>query len=318
LLVVSHCLRVRYSISVWPTRCCMVAAAAALAFRQWVYQRLWPQEATAVYVWSPTKDPGTLCNLRLKMAGRLGTQVLLMATAAAAVAAAAGTEQQQQRAQHTQHRSPERLAAIAELKRTLHTLTAEEASEAFARLGAAHRLRAPPPRQQKIDHFVVLYQENRAADHLLGCINGDRPGFDGIPTGGRLINKVPFDPSGGQVNVTCGTAPYVCGGADAEAEARTEGRGAGQQPLYDTFAGHFKPGSNAKKFPYAQQSDEYSYANGASGGSIQMFSSAQLPVKTAISEHYGVFNKLFCATPTSSTPNHVRKQLSIILSGSVG
>ena len=53
----------------------------------------------------------------------------------------------------------------------------------------------PNPRQQKIDHMVVLYQENRAADHLLGCVNGDREGFDGIPTGGRLINKVPFDPS---------------------------------------------------------------------------------------------------------------------------
>ena len=25
------------------------------------------------------------------------------------------------------------------------------------------------------------------------------------------------------MNVTCGDAPYVCGGADAEAEARTEG-----------------------------------------------------------------------------------------------
>lgn len=196
--------------------------------------------------------------------------------------------------------------AITELKNSLHTMTAEEATAAFARLGAKHRLHTPNPRQKKIDHMVVLYQENRATDHLLGCVNGDREGFDGIPTGGRLLNKVPFDPSQGQVNVTCGTAPYVCGGADAEAEARTEdtSRGGGQQPLYDTFAGHFKPGTNALKFPYAQQSDEYSYLNGATDGSIQMFGADQVPIKKAISEHYGVFNRLFCAVPSSSTPNH--------------
>ena len=202
------------------------------------------------------------------------------------------------------HRSPERLAAISELRDKLHTMTAEEAAEAFARVAKKHRLHKPPPRQTKIDHFVVLYQENRAADHLLGCANGNREGFDGIPTGGRQLNKVPFDPSGGQVNVTRGTAPYVCGGADAEAEARAEGRGGGQQPLYSTFSGHFKKGTNAEKFPYANQSDEYSYQNGATGGSIQMFSAEQVPIKTAISEHFGVHNRLFCATPTSSTPNH--------------
>eukprot|EP01052_Picozoa_sp_SAG31_P023218 SAG31_NODE_1899_length_6960_cov_18.360880_6_plen_280_part_00 len=150
---------------------------------------------------------------------------------------------------------------------------------------------------------LFRYQENRAADHIFGCILGDHPEFDGIPTGGRQLNKVPFKPELGQVNVTCGSAPYVCGGGMAEADARTE-RGAGQQPLYDTFAGHFKPGTNSKTYPYAPQSDEYSVSNGATGGSIQMFSAEQLPVKKAISEHFGVFNKLYCATPTSSTPNH--------------
>lgn len=154
------------------------------------------------------------------------------------------------------------------------------------------------------------------------------------------VPQTAFDKSGGQITVTCGTAPYVCGGGDAEAEARTDGRGAGGEPLYDSFAGHFKPGSNAKKYPYAPQSDEYSYANvsaplplpapssspfiprrvmrdastcppltvraghqGATGGSIQMFSGEQLPIKKAITDSFGVFNKLYCATPTSSTPS---------------
>jgi phospholipase C len=41
--------------------------------------------------------------------------------------------------------------------------------------------------QEKIDHFVVLFMENRAFDNLLGCMLGDKEGVDGIPTGGRTI-----------------------------------------------------------------------------------------------------------------------------------
>ena len=74
-------------------------------------------------------------------------------------------------------------------------MTVEEATAAFAHVGARHQMYTPNPQQTKIDHMVVLYEGNRAADHQLGCINGDREGFDGIPTGGRLLNKVPFDPS---------------------------------------------------------------------------------------------------------------------------
>ena len=48
-------------------------------------------------------------------------------------------------------------------------------------VGAVHRLSSPPRRQQKVDHFVVLYQENRAFDHMFGCMLGDKPGFDGTP-----------------------------------------------------------------------------------------------------------------------------------------
>lgn len=47
-----------------------------------------------------------------------------------------------------------------------------------ARFGAVHPKRAAPPRQSKIDHFVVLFIENHAADNIFGCM--DLPGFDGI------------------------------------------------------------------------------------------------------------------------------------------
>ena len=35
-----------------------------------------------------------------------------------------------------------------------------------------------------------------------------------------------------------------------------------------------------------------------------MFSPEQFPVKTALAKSFGVFNKLYTATPTASTPNH--------------
>ena len=57
--------------------------------------------------------------------------------------------------------SAERLAAIAKLKDELHTLTPAQTKQRFAELGAVHRLSQPPPRQSKIDHFVVLYQVPR-------------------------------------------------------------------------------------------------------------------------------------------------------------
>ena len=48
-------------------------------------------------------------------------------------------------------------------------------------------LRRPPERQRKIDHLVVLYMENHAADSFFGCMK--LPGFDGI-----VNHSIPKDP----------------------------------------------------------------------------------------------------------------------------
>jgi len=149
----------------------------------------------------------------------------------------------------------------------------------------------PPPRQQKVDHFVVIYMENHAADHYFGCM--DLPGFDGIRDG----HSFPVDPSNtskGIVNVTCGTSPYVCSAG----------------PSYDTYASKFGIGGQPDKYPYSEQSDQNSGLHGASpnGTAVRMFSSEQIPVKAAIARNFGVFNKLFTAAPTASTPNHLFTQ----------
>ena len=97
--------------------------------------------------------------------------------------------------------------AIDELKRSIFGLSADEISTRFGEIKARS---TTPPRQDKIDHFVVLMMENHATDHFLGCM--DLPGLDGI-RGGHSFPIDPADPTKGVVNVTCGTSPYVCSGA---------------------------------------------------------------------------------------------------------
>ena len=95
----------------------------------------------------------------------------------------------------------ERIATVHALRDSIHRLPAAEAARRF---GALPRRAAPPPRQDAIDHFVVLYMENQAFLRTLGCL--DLPGLDGVPKGGMLLKNG----TGAPVNVTCGTGEYVC------------------------------------------------------------------------------------------------------------
>ncbi|KAK3280572.1 hypothetical protein CYMTET_11592 [Cymbomonas tetramitiformis] len=183
------------------------------------------------------------------------------------------------------------------LKQQIFMMTPEES---IARFGAVRPLHPAPPRQNKVDHFVVLYMENHAADQIFGCM--DLPGFDGIPKSGHVIDKFPGSGILGHINVSCGTSDYVC----------TSG------PSYDTFSSKFAPlhETQAFKYPYGgkeAQNDKYSWIHGLEmGGSnqtaVKMFSPEQIPVKTAAARAFGVFNKLFTAVPGPSSPNHLFTQ----------
>ena len=72
-------------------------------------------------------------------------------------------------------KSEQRVAAWHALRDTIHRLPAAEAAAAF---DALERRTEPPPRQDKIDHFVVLYMENQAMLRTMGC--QDLPGLDGV------------------------------------------------------------------------------------------------------------------------------------------
>eukprot|EP01044_Picomonas_judraskeda_P007090 COSAG03_NODE_743_length_6016_cov_4.204834_4_plen_391_part_00 len=187
-----------------------------------------------------------------------------------------------------------------------------------------------------IRHFVTLLMENRAADHVFGCFG--LPGFDGIPPGGRVLYADPSNKSAGFVNVTCGEAPYSCATNPVTHQAA-------KYPHYDVFAGKFAPPPvnssvpppypsdpgqpypwgpggryplpdrtcetpegpcGACTYPYAPQSDaQNSFHRGAAGVDIMCYGREQLPVKAAIAESFGVFNRYFTSVPSGSMPNHM-------------
>ena len=160
------------------------------------------------------------------------------------------------------------------------------------RFGRIEPVMPTPQKQDKIDHFVVLYMENHAADNYFGCMG--LPGFDGIEKG-HSIPVDPNDPSKGVVNVTCdGSAPYVCRSG----------------PGYDTFAGKFPAvGGSPHKYPYSAQDDKYSALHGASAGgtAVTMFTPEQIPVKHAMPR--SLASSTSCtAVPSASSPNHLFTQ----------
>lgn len=169
-------------------------------------------------------------------------------------------------------------AAFHALRDSLHTLPPAEAK---ARVLSFDGGAAPPPHQDKIDHFVVLFMENHAMDNYFGC-NTD------LAARGADIGLLHS-----QVGFKCGTSyGFVCRGG----------------PGYDTFAGKFGPGQDPTTYPYGNQSDAFSAAHGASGIALEGFDPEQLTIKSAIADHFGVFNRMYTAVPSASTPNHLFAQ----------
>ena len=96
-----------------------------------------------------------------------------------------------------------RLAAIRTLRDEVHALSPKEAGARIASLASS--VGPPPPRQNKIAHFVVLFMENQATDVFAGCM--ERPGLDNIRN--ATIPKDPTKPSGGNYTFKC-HKEYIC------------------------------------------------------------------------------------------------------------
>lgn len=64
----------------------------------------------------------------------------------------------------------DRAAAFNSLKAEMHTLTPQDATRRLKELRTQMGGTPTPPRQDKIDHVVVLLMENHAADNMIGCM----------------------------------------------------------------------------------------------------------------------------------------------------
>ena len=102
----------------------------------------------------------------------------------------------------------------------------------------------------------------------------------------------PKDPKAGFVNISCGTGEYVCK----------------KGPHYQFMDAFFEKGASASTYPYPPQAVENAPMHGAQGSSLDFFAPEAVPIKWALAKSYGVFNKLFTASPTMSWPNHMLTQ----------
>eukprot|EP01062_Namystynia_karyoxenos_P030711 TRINITY_DN22891_c0_g1_i1.p1 TRINITY_DN22891_c0_g1~~TRINITY_DN22891_c0_g1_i1.p1 ORF type:complete len:501 (+),score=103.78 TRINITY_DN22891_c0_g1_i1:105-1607(+) len=143
-----------------------------------------------------------------------------------------------------------------------------------------------------IKHVVVLYEENRAFDHLLGWAR-TQLGVDGLF--GNETNPVNCtDPSKGTVQVTA-DAPYVA--------------------VFDPQ--HSMPAYNHKIFcggtnytvPNEKMTGYYEWESGRHGDKAGFvmagFSPERLPVTMTLAEEFAVFDRWYSAHAGPSTPNHL-------------
>jgi phospholipase C len=189
----------------------------------------------------------------------------------------------------------ERVEAITRLKGELHRL---EPAEADARIAAlAQTAGPPPPRQEKIDHFVVLFMENQASDVFSGCM--DLPGLDSIRN--ATIPKDPTNPSG---------APAFC----VPSLLRRFAARRHKVQMSDTRLSVVSAGGShtfkCQKEYICSEGPSYDAEAPADGTDdvIPAFGPEQIPVKVEIAKQFGFFNRLYTSVPAASSPNHLFAQ----------
>ncbi len=153
-------------------------------------------------------------------------------------------------------------------------------------LAAALVCGAPHPR---IKHVVVLYEENRAFDHLLGHQKALK--VDGLK--GDESNPIDYkDPSKGKVTVFDG-APYV----------------AKEQPThaYGPYQTKFDIVDGVPRMDGFVTYERMVHPLGhkTADAVMQGFSDGALPVSTALAAEFAVFDKWYAAFPGPSWPNHM-------------
>jgi phospholipase C len=152
----------------------------------------------------------------------------------------------------------------------------------------------------KINHIVVLMEENRSFDHLLGLYNGTTRGTRGRVLTNNVTIKDKKDNTTRETTVAWGPgAPYI-NMCDPDHNV---------PPTTYKLFGTKKPSENATEtmsgfaeFEYKHQHDDLKldYCNVMTG-----FTSEQLPVITALAENFVLMDNFFCSVPGPTWPNRM-------------
>jgi len=155
----------------------------------------------------------------------------------------------------------------------------------------SHTRPSPLPSDARIKHIVVLYQENRAFDHMFGW--SGLKGIEGLT--GEETNPIdPNDPGKGSVKVLPNASYIAVFDPNHEMKA------------YD-FKTFGKPGMNQSDPKmngfFAWEAQTY----GAGGAHFVMegFAEDKLTVSRKLAEEYAIFDHWYTAFPGPSWPNHM-------------
>eukprot|EP01064_Diplonema_japonicum_P019543 TRINITY_DN2828_c3_g4_i1.p1 TRINITY_DN2828_c3_g4~~TRINITY_DN2828_c3_g4_i1.p1 ORF type:complete len:481 (+),score=158.78 TRINITY_DN2828_c3_g4_i1:39-1481(+) len=138
-----------------------------------------------------------------------------------------------------------------------------------------------------IKHVVVLMEENRSFDHMLGWYNKTK--IDGLT--GKEFNLLNLsNPNGPRVTVGK-TSAYIAPFDPNHGTPATTYKiyGNGDVPTMDGFA--------------AYEHNQMRHADPSSV--LNMFTPERLPIMSTLAEEFAVFDRLFCSVPGPTTPNRL-------------
>eukprot|EP00048_Salpingoeca_helianthica_P016156 m.230720 g.230720 ORF g.230720 m.230720 type:complete len:480 (-) comp18134_c0_seq1:32-1471(-) len=149
-------------------------------------------------------------------------------------------------------------------------------------------LLAPSQADNKIKNVVVLMEENRAFDHMLGWLKKTRPEVDGL-TGDEYNLANPRDPNSHKYFVTA-DAEYV----DANDPDHSYGG-----TFDEVFGGNTWVGPPAPMAGFAMTNGRI----GEPGMVMRGFPSERVPIITTLANEFALFDRWFASVPGPTNPN---------------
>jgi len=145
-----------------------------------------------------------------------------------------------------------------------------------------------------VEHVIVLMEENRSFDHMQGWMKRSNPDINGL-TGKEYNPESVSDPKSKKIYVG-DTAPYV-GPWDPD-----HSLGGTTQGIFGSSYG-YQHTSNETMLGFIQTNIAHHGSTNHPDNAVNMFTTDRLPIMTALSEEFAMFDMFFCSVPSCTCPN---------------